>query len=137
MSTPTKTAKPAISQDKLVAAAAQDDDFAQEWEELAVARAVAAKLISYRARNGLTQSALAEQLGMKQPQIARLELAEHQPSIPMLMRISSALGIEFNIAITPADHEPKLLTKTARTKWVVASYERNETVVSFSAAAAG
>jgi transcriptional regulator with XRE-family HTH domain len=137
MSTPTKTAKATISHDNLVAAAAQDDDFAQEWEELAVARAVAAKLISYRARNGLTQSALAEQLGMKQPQIARLELAEHQPSIPMLMRISSALGIEFNIAITPAEHEPKLLTKTARTKCVVASYERNETVVTFSAAAAG
>src|SRR4051812_23197113 len=119
MSTPTKTAKPAISQDNLVAAASQDDDFAQEWEELAVARAVAAKLISYRARNGLTQSALAEQLGMKQPQIARLELAEHQPSIAMLMRTSSALGIEFNIAITPADHEPRLLTKAARTKCVV------------------
>jgi transcriptional regulator with XRE-family HTH domain len=132
-----KNQSPALRHEQLVAAAKQDDEFSQEWEELAVARAVAAKVIAYRARNDLTQTQLATMLGMKQPQIARLELAEHQPSLLTLSRISSALGIEFNIAITPADHEPTLLTKTARTKHVVASYRRDDSVVSVSTAVAG
>jgi transcriptional regulator with XRE-family HTH domain len=39
---------------------------------------------------------------MKQPQVARLELGEVNPSMDTLMRISSRLGIEFTIDIRRA-----------------------------------
>jgi hypothetical protein len=39
---------------------------------------------------------------MKQPAVARLEAGEHNPSFDTLARLSSALGIEFHIAVTPA-----------------------------------
>ncbi len=39
---------------------------------------------------------------MKQPAVARLEAGEHNPSFDTLARLSSVLGIEFHIAVTPA-----------------------------------
>jgi len=79
----------------------KDPRFRAEWERTAVARAVAVRLVEYRAEHALSQTALARQLGMKQPAIARLEAGEHIPSFDTLARLSSALGIEFHIAVTP------------------------------------
>ena len=64
-----------------------------EWERLTTARALAAKLIEYRAKNGLTQTQLAFQLGMKQPAIARLESGEHNPRLDTLIDIAEHLEI--------------------------------------------
>lgn len=72
-----------------------------EWERTAVGRAVAVRLVEYRVEHQLTQTALARQLGMKQPAVARLEAGEHNPSFETLSRLSSALGIEFHIDVTP------------------------------------
>jgi len=80
----------------------KDPRFRAEWERTAVARAVALRLVEYRAEHGLSQIALARHPGMKQPAIARLEAGEHNPSFDTLARLSSALGIEFHIAVTPA-----------------------------------
>ena len=87
--------------DKAVARQLKDPKFRAEWERTAVARAVAVRLVEYRVEHALTQTALARQLGMKQPAVARLEAGEHNPSFDTLARLSSALGIEFHIAVTP------------------------------------
>ncbi len=87
--------------DKVVARQRKDPKFRAEWERTAVARAVAARLVEYRVEHALSQTALARQLGMKQPAVARLEAGEHNPSFDTLARLSSALGIEFHIAVTP------------------------------------
>jgi ribosome-binding protein aMBF1 (putative translation factor) len=87
--------------DKVLARQLKDPHFRGEWERTAVARAVAARLVEYRVEHGLSQTALARQLGMKQPAVARLEAGEHNPSFDTLARLSSALGIEFHIAVTP------------------------------------
>ena len=42
----------------------RDPEFRAEWERLAPARAVANRLIAYRADHGLTQTALGRKLGM-------------------------------------------------------------------------
>ncbi|MGH2460247.1 MAG: helix-turn-helix transcriptional regulator [Chloroflexota bacterium] len=47
---------------------------------MALARAVAIRLIGYRADRGLIQAQLAKVLGVKQPQVARLELGVHNPT---------------------------------------------------------
>ncbi len=88
--------------DKVVARQLKDPKFRAEWEGTAVARAVAARLVEYRVEHALSQTALARLLEMKQPAVARLEAGEHNPSFDTLARLSSALGIEFHIAVTPA-----------------------------------
>ena len=87
--------------DKVTARQLKDPAVRAEWERTAVARAVAVRLVEYRSEHALSQTALARQLGMKQPAVARLEAGEHNPSFDTLARLSSALGIEFHIAVTP------------------------------------
>jgi ribosome-binding protein aMBF1 (putative translation factor) len=77
-----------------------DPAFRAEWERTALAREVAVKVTKYRAENGLSQRALAQQLGMKQPAIARLEAGDVTPSIDTLIRLARGLGIAFHVDIT-------------------------------------
>jgi ribosome-binding protein aMBF1 (putative translation factor) len=90
---------------------ARDPEFREEWERTAVARVVAAQLIKYRSTNKLSQRALAERLGKKQPYVARLESGETNPDLETLVNISRALGLEFVIDIAPAARTPTLVTK--------------------------
>lgn len=91
-----------------------DPEYRREWERTALARAVAVKVMAYRAEHDLSQTALAKKLKMSQPAVARLESGEHNPTFPMLLRISDALGVELAIDITPSGHEPQLIGQRAR-----------------------
>jgi transcriptional regulator with XRE-family HTH domain len=91
-----------------------DPEFREEWERTALARAVGAKVIAYRAEHGLSQTALAGRLKMSQPAVARLESGQHNPTFPMLLRLSDALGIELAIDIAPTGQEPQLIGERAR-----------------------
>lgn len=90
------------SAEAVIAENLKDPAFRAEWERTAVARAVAIRVLEYRAEHGVSQTELARRLGMKQPAVARLEAGEHNPSFETLARLSNALGIEFHIAVTPA-----------------------------------
>ncbi len=111
---------------------ATDPEFREDWERLAFARAVAAKVIGYRADHELSQTALSRVLGMSQPQVARLEAATHHPSDGMLRRLT-ALGMEFTINYAAAGRQPKQLTRKAREN-VVAQVQADNAVVRYSAA---
>lgn len=89
------------SSDRVLARQLRDPAFRAEWERTAVARAVATRVVAYRAEHAITQTELARRLGMKQPAVARLEAGEHNPSLETLARLSSALGIDFHIHVTP------------------------------------
>ncbi len=91
-----------------------DPEHRREWERAALARAVAVKVIAYRAEHSLSQTALAGRLKMSQPAVARLESGEHNPTFPTLLRLSDALGIELAIDIAPTGQEPQLIGKRAR-----------------------
>jgi transcriptional regulator with XRE-family HTH domain len=79
----------------------RDPEFRAEWVRLAPARAVANRLILYRAEHGLTQTALGRLLGMPQSAIARLEIGEHIPALLMLLRLSEMLGLEILVTMKP------------------------------------
>jgi ribosome-binding protein aMBF1 (putative translation factor) len=79
----------------------EDPKYAREIERTKLASDVAIAVLRYRTEHNLTQTALARRLGMKQPHIARLEAADHEPSLAMLARLSKVLGIDFSIDITP------------------------------------
>lgn len=78
------------------------------WERTALARAVALAVIGYRVEHHLTQTQLAAELGVRQPQVSRLELGEHSPSLEMLQRLACALGLRFIMEVAPAgERAPK------------------------------
>lgn len=103
-----------------------DPEFRAEWERTALARAVALAIVRYRADHDLSQRELAERLGMKQPQVARLELGEVNPSMETLMRVSSQLGIEFTIDVRPAGTPARNVTKRAQTTGVVGAFSTDD-----------
>lgn len=77
-----------------------DPAFRDEWDRSALARAVAGRVVAHRVEHGLSQTALARQLGMQQPAVARIESGDHTPSLEVLWRLASRVGIEFHIDIT-------------------------------------
>ena len=98
-----------------------DPEFHAEWKRTVLARAVAIAILKYRAKHRLSQRDLADLLGMKQPQVARLELGEVNPSMETLMRVSAQLGIEFTIDVRPAGTPVCNVTRRAQTNNLVGS----------------
>jgi transcriptional regulator with XRE-family HTH domain len=99
-----------------------DPEFRAEWERTVLARAVAVAIVRYRAEHDLSQRDLAERLGIKQPQVARLELGEVNPGLETLMRISARLGIEFTIDVRPAGAPARNMTKRAQDRNLVGAF---------------
>lgn len=87
----------------------RDPAYRAEWERTALARAVAIEVIRYRSERGLSQTALARKLEMKQPAISRLEIGETNPSWDTLVRLADVLGLEFLVDIAPAGRRAKLV----------------------------
>jgi len=115
--------------DEILQEELQDPEFRAEWERTALARAVALAIVRYRGDHGLSQRDLAERLGMKQPQVARLELGEVNPSMETLMRVSGQLGIEFTIDVRPAGTTVHNVTTRAQANHLVGSVRTSEAEV--------
>ena len=73
----------------------EDIEFRVDWDRYAFARDVANRVVQYRAERRLSQRQLAAIVGLAQPQIARLEKAEHQPSFDTIAKLTRATGLEF------------------------------------------
>jgi len=83
----------------LARALARSPELRARWEATALARAVALWLVQRRAALGLSQAALARQLGVSQPTVARWESGEHVPELPTLLRLADQLGLRLHLAI--------------------------------------
>ena len=95
--------------DEVLAEELRDPEFRAEWDRLTLARAVAQCILRYRLQNALSQRKLAQLLGLRQPQVARLEAGTHNPSFQTLRLLSDHLGIEFLVDISP---------QNVRTRWL-------------------
>lgn len=73
-----------------------------EYERTRLANEVAVRVLAYRNQQGLSQTAFARLVGMRQPNVARLETGDHEPSLSMLTRLAAVLGEHFTIDITAA-----------------------------------
>lgn len=87
--------------DEVLAEELRDPEFRAEWERLTLARAVGQCVLQYRAEHALSQRGLAKILGIKQPQVARLEAAMHDPSFQTLRLLADRLGMEFLVSVSP------------------------------------
>src|SRR5262245_14071755 len=90
-----------IGNTEVLAEMLQDPQFRAEWERTALARAVAEAVIRYRSEHGLSQTGLAALLGWRQPVVARLEAAEHNPSMDTLLTLARALGLRVHVDVGP------------------------------------
>ncbi|MGH3194600.1 MAG: helix-turn-helix transcriptional regulator [Streptosporangiaceae bacterium] len=90
----------------------RDPEFRAEWERTALARAVAEAVIRYRAERGLSQTALARVLVWSQPVVARLEAAEHNPSMDTLLALARTLGLRVHVDVGPKTGVVAKVTKS-------------------------
>lgn len=111
----------------------RDPDFRREWDRTTIARAVALKVLSHRTQHGLSQRALAKKLDMTQPQLARVEAGEHNPTIDTLARLAQALDIEFAIDVRPRQREPRFLSGRAKCRDAIATYDTGAAAVLMAA----
>lgn len=129
----TRSAGRTVAHDELLADELDDPGFRAEWERLALAREVAARLVAYRYDEDITQTELARRLGISQPAAARLERASHAPTFDTLARVSGLLSAEFSINISPAARRPKQLTKAAREN-AIGAYRSSDATICMTAA---
>lgn len=72
--------------------------------------AVAGLLIEQaRLLSGMTQTELAEAVGMSQPDISSYETGRRQPTLPTLYRILSGAGLEPRIRLEPVEKHDALI----------------------------
>ena len=74
---------------------------AAEKAQIEFETAFIGKLIEAREESGLSQRALAELCGLKQPAIARIESMKVTPQIDTLFKVLNSLG--YTITITPIE----------------------------------
>jgi transcriptional regulator with XRE-family HTH domain len=91
-----------LGKDEFFADFDADPTLRAAWERLDLARAVGDAVLRYRIERKHSQRALAAQLGMRQSHIARVEAAEHNPSVEMLQRLSEHLGLRFVLDVAPS-----------------------------------
>ena len=94
---------------------ATDRAFREEWYANVLGRSFGLAVFTYRTNQGLTQTALGKTLGIPQSQIARIEDGEHTPSLPTMVKVCDALGLELTLTIGPkADMRRKIPAKLQR-----------------------
>ena len=79
------------------------EDFSQKLkkdnpEKLAIIKTLA-DLESERIKQGLSQKDFAEKIGMKQPQLAKIERLDSLPTLATLNRYARGLGKEIRLSI--------------------------------------
>jgi DNA-binding XRE family transcriptional regulator len=62
---------------------------------------VGANVRALRRRRQISQAALAERVGIQAPNLSRLESGRHVPTLDVLLRLASALGVSLSALVTP------------------------------------
>ncbi|GBG94072.1 hypothetical protein LFYK43_05310 [Ligilactobacillus salitolerans] len=62
---------------------------------------IMAELYAERIKKNVSQRELAEKIGMKQPQVAKLEMLESLPTLRTLNRYAKGLGLKLKVGLVP------------------------------------
>lgn len=84
--------KGAVTLKQRLAKDMKDPEFARAYRSPLIEAYVAEQLCTMRQEAGLSQSALAEKVGMKQPALARIERGEVNMTIGTMQRLAGAMG---------------------------------------------
>ena len=64
---------------------------------------VMGQLVSVRKQKGLTQNDISMATGILRPNISRMESGNYNPTLDMLVRIASSMGLKVNISFEERD----------------------------------
>ena len=84
------------------AARAGRPEAAAAYEQARLRFELAEAIRTRREELGWSQRQLAERAGMTQPGVARFEAGGTTPTLPLLERIATALGLTVNVSLEPA-----------------------------------
>lgn len=79
-----------------------DPAYRAEYDRTRFASDIAIRVLKYRTEHGLSQTAFGRLVGMRQPHVARMEAADHEPSLTTLAKMAAALGVDFTVDINPS-----------------------------------
>lgn len=79
----------------------RDDTFKKEWEDIQPELDVIRAMINARISQNLTQKELAERTGINQADISKLENGTRNPSLKLLKRLASGMGMALKIEFIP------------------------------------
>ncbi|OKH51514.1 transcriptional regulator [Calothrix sp. HK-06] len=90
-----------ITWDSIRSEVLADPEVKAEYDALESEFDLARKVIALRKASGLNQRDFAERVGIKQPQLARLESGKQMPKLDTLSKIASGAGYEIEIHFVP------------------------------------
>ncbi|MGW5385677.1 helix-turn-helix domain-containing protein [Nocardia sp. NPDC003963] len=92
-----------LQERKLSEGYTEPDDVSEVRREIRLSMALAEAVYVRRTELGLTQAELAEQSGLTQAKISRIEGSDTVPTLPLLARLADALDATLNIALDAED----------------------------------
>ena len=95
-----------IAWDGIRAEVLNDSEVQTEYDALEAEFNVARLIIALRKASGLNQRDFAARVGMKQPQLARIESGKQIPKLETLMKLAAGSGYILELHFVPADQSP-------------------------------
>jgi ribosome-binding protein aMBF1 (putative translation factor) len=99
---------------------AEDPAFAAAAQDARDKRQLAHRIRELRESKGLSQAEVAEQIGTKQPSIARIERGLALPRLDMLQKLARVFGMRVQIEFVPTPKRRRRKSKAAdarETEW--------------------
>lgn len=97
----------------------KDPEFKKEWDDIQPEMDVIRAMIDARIEQNLTQKELAARTGIDQADISKLENGTRNPSLKLLKKLASGLGMQLKIEFVPMQtlrKQPTLLLLQAKVK---------------------
>jgi len=91
--------------ESLTAKLLTDPEVKRHYEEMKMEFNIAKEIIKLRTKFGLTQRQLAEKVGIKQPQLARIETGKQLARLDTLKLIAESMGYSVEIRLVPQETE--------------------------------
>jgi ribosome-binding protein aMBF1 (putative translation factor) len=88
---------------KLAEGFTEPEDVAEARTEIRLSMALAKAVYERRTELGLTQSQLADKVGLTQAKISRIEGSDTVPTLPLLVKLARALDASLDIALDDDD----------------------------------
>ena len=79
----------------------KDSEFKKEWDDIQPEMDVIRAMIDARIEQNLTQKELAARTGIDQADISKLENGTRNPSLKLLKKLASGLGMQLKIEFVP------------------------------------
>ena len=89
----------------------KDPEFKKEWDDIQPEMDVIRAMIDARIEQNLTQKELAARTGIDQADISKLENGTRNPSLKLLKKLASGLGMQLKIEFVPMQHGQQQETK--------------------------